>query len=61
MNKNSFTAKYNINKIVYYEIYGEIYCAIQREKEIKGWKRNKKMQLIREFNPKWEDLLQDIY
>ena len=61
LNKNGFTAKYNINKIVFYEYSEDVYLAIQREKEIKGWKRDRKMQLIKEFNSKWEDLLQDIY
>ena len=61
INKNSFTAKYNVNKVVYYEIYGEIYIAIAREKEIKGWKREKKLDLIRKENPAWKDLTKEFW
>ena len=60
-NKNSFTAKYNVSKVVYYEIFGDIYLAIGREKEVKGWTRQKKINLIRSLNPKWEDLLINSY
>ena len=51
-----FTRKYNINKLVYYEIYEDIYEAITREKQIKGGSRAKKVQLIEEKNPSWNDL-----
>ena len=42
--------------MVYYESYGDIRAAISREKEIKGWRREKKNELVRTLNPKWEDL-----
>jgi putative endonuclease len=55
-----FTRKYNINKLVYYEIYEDIYEAITREKQIKGGSRAKKIQLIEEMNPSWNDLSSEI-
>ena len=51
-----FTSKYNVNKLVYYETTSEIKSAISREKEIKGWLRSKKNQLIESANPTWSDL-----
>jgi putative endonuclease len=51
-----FTSKYNINKLVYYEESGDIKAAIAREKQLKGWLRIKKIQLIESQNPNWEDL-----
>ncbi len=51
-----FTKKYNVNKLVYYEWYSDIKMAIAREKEIKGWKRIKKNQLIESTNPNWDDI-----
>ena len=53
---NSFTARYNINKLVYYESFTRIEEAILREKQIKAGSRNKKIKLINSLNPKWEDL-----
>jgi putative endonuclease len=54
-----FTAKYNIDKLVYYEVYNDITQAIQREKQIKGWVRKKKIELIESVNPDWKDLSED--
>ena len=54
-----FTSKYNINKLVYYEVTNDIYSAISREKEIKGWLRAKKIGLIESKNPEWRDLASD--
>lgn len=51
-----FTLKYSCKKLVYYEQYSEIRQAIAREKELKGWLRKKKEDLIRTVNPKWKDL-----
>jgi putative endonuclease len=51
-----FSQKYNLNKIVYYEICGDMYTAISREKQIKGWLRSKKIELIKTMNPVWKDL-----
>jgi putative endonuclease len=51
-----FTSKYNITQLVYYEDYQEAFPAIEREKQIKGWLRSKKIDLIEENNPNWHDL-----
>jgi putative endonuclease len=51
-----FTARYNINRLVYYEMSGEILAAITREKEIKSWSRKKKIALIESVNRDWKDL-----
>ena len=55
-----FTKKYCIKKLVYYEGTGDINSAIAREKQLKGWLRNKKVNLIDSFNPGWKDLYYDI-
>lgn len=52
----SFTKKYNINKLVYYEHFDNIEAAIMREKQLKKYSRRKKVIMINKFNPKWEDL-----
>ncbi|WP_432222983.1 GIY-YIG nuclease family protein [Flavobacterium sp. TMP13] len=52
----TFAAKYNIEFLVYYEKHSWIQLAIAREKELKGWRRSKKLNLIREFNPTFEFL-----
>jgi putative endonuclease len=51
-----FTAKYNIDRLVYYEASEDINSAISREKQIKGWLRVKKIALIESMNQKWTDL-----
>lgn len=51
-----FTRRYNVNKLVYYESLGYINDAIKREKEIKGWRRSKKLDLIKKLNPELKDL-----
>jgi len=55
-----FTSKYNINKLVYYEIFDDPENAIKREKQIKNLVRRKKNNLIKKFNPGWIDLYEDI-
>ena len=55
-----FTAKYNVDKLVYYETSESIVSAIEREKQIKGGSRKKKMELISSNNPQWKDLYNDI-
>jgi putative endonuclease len=55
-----FTKKYNVDKLVYYEIFDDPYNAITREKQIKGWVRKKKADLINSFNSIWEDLYEKI-
>ena len=57
---NSFTAKYNLKYLVFYETFFSIEEAIAREKELKGWKRVKKNKLIETLNPKWKDLSNQI-
>jgi len=54
--KNSFTSRYNVNKLVYYEIYPDIRDAIAREKQLKAGSRKKKIELIEKMNPEWNDL-----
>lgn len=56
----SFTAKYNITKLVYYEIYYDPQEAIKREKQIKGGSRKQKIPLIEKLNPSYEDLYEKI-
>jgi putative endonuclease len=51
-----FTAKYDVTRLVYFEPFGDIRNAIRREKEIKGWRREKKLDVIRSINPKFLDL-----
>jgi putative endonuclease len=51
-----FTAKYNVTDLVYFERYSSVGKAIRREKELKGWRREKKIALIEVDNPKWRDL-----
>ncbi len=57
LNFNSFTAKYNVNKIVYYEQTDDVRVAIEREKFLKKARRIYKLNLINGLNPKWDDLL----
>lgn len=54
------TKKYNIDKLVYYEVYDEIVNAIEREKQLKRWHREWKINLIEENNPDWNDLYNEI-
>ena len=58
--KDSFTAKYSVHKLVYFESTPSRYAAISREKQIKSWNRKRKNKLVESMNPKWEDLYQSI-
>ena len=58
--KEGFTKKYNVDKLVYFEEFGSIVDAITREKRIKTWKRQWKIELIEKLNPKWVDLYNDL-
>jgi len=58
--QKGFTEKYNVDRLVYYEVYDDIANAITREKQIKGWTRKKKNELISQLNPKWKDLYEEI-
>jgi putative endonuclease len=55
-----FTKKYNVHKLVYYEVGDSIHTAIDREKQIKGGSRKKKIELINSMNPEWRDLYDEI-
>ena len=57
---DGFTKLYKVHKLVYYEVAGDITAAIGREKQIKSWKREKKLRLISEHNPDWHDLFPEI-
>ena len=56
---NCHTAKYNINRLVYFERFSRITAAIAREKQLKGWLRIRKLELIISTNPTWRDLSDD--
>ncbi|MFA5175109.1 MAG: GIY-YIG nuclease family protein [Patescibacteria group bacterium] len=56
----SFTKKYNINKLVHYKIFDDIKNAITREKQIKAGSRQKKIDLINNKNPEWKDLYDEV-
>ena len=56
----SFTAKYNIDKLVYFEEYQYIQDAILKEKQLKKWSRQREMELIEKDNPVWRDLFFDM-
>jgi putative endonuclease len=55
-----FTKKYNVHRLVWYEIHDSAESAITREKQIKKWKRAWKLRLIEKNNPKWNDLYESI-
>ena len=57
---DGFTRKYNIHKLVYYEVFEDIENAILREKQIKGGPRGKKIELINSMNKEWRDLYGDL-
>lgn len=59
-NPKSFTAQYNIEKLVWYENYTDIGEAIAREKQLKAGSRKKKIQLIETMNPEWRDLYEGL-
>ena len=55
-----FTNKYNVQKLVYFEISNDIESAILREKQLKKWRREKKNKLVETLNPDWRDLSEDF-
>jgi len=55
-----FVKKYNVHKLVYYQIGDDIHSVIAREKQIKGGSRKKKIELINSLNPEWKDLYEEI-
>lgn len=58
---DGFSKRYNLNKLVYYEETTSIETAIEREKQLKSWKRDKKETLIKNMNPTWKDLSEEWY
>lgn len=60
MDAKSYTAKYAIHKLVYYEETSDVRSAIAREKQIKGWNRARKNKYITKMNPLWQDLYESI-
>ena len=56
---DGFTKKYHVDKLVYYEMTGDVRAAIAREKQLKGWTRAKKNAVVQTQNPDWLDLSQD--
>jgi putative endonuclease len=57
---SGFTSQYNVDRLVWFEEHGTPVSAILREKEIKGWRRSKKVALIEEKNLRWEDLSENF-
>jgi len=53
---NGFTARYHFDRLVWFEVLNDTFAAARREKEIKGWRRDKKVALIQAMNPNWTDL-----
>ena len=60
LDKDSFTAKYKVNRLIYFEETTDVKVALEREKQIKSWKRERKVGLIMESNPRWIDLYEQI-
>jgi len=58
---SAFTKRYNVNKLVYFEVGDDVRTAIYREKQIKAGSRQKKIDLINGFNPEWKDLSVDLF
>src|SRR6185437_3258034 len=54
-----FTKKYKVHRLVHYESYDHVMTAIGREKQLKGWRREKKIVLIEKMNPRWQDLAEN--
>lgn len=56
-----FTSKYNVRRLVYFESTSDVHAALSREKQIKAWRRARKMALVESRNPQWQDLSEDWY
>jgi putative endonuclease len=56
-----FTSRYKITKLVFYECGDDVNAAIEREKQIKGGSRQRKIDLVNEMNPGWRDLFEDLW
>ena len=55
-NIEGFTARYKVTKLVHYEATSDVHAEIEREKQLKGWRRSKKVALVETDNPEWKDL-----
>ena len=60
LDPTSFTAQYSVHKLVYFEQTTDVRAALEREKQLKGWRRSKKNALIEAMNPQWRDLYPDL-
>ena len=60
LDPDSFTTKYKIHKLVYFEETSDVKSALEREKQLKGWRRSKKNALIETINPEWKDLYSEL-
>ena len=60
LDPDGFTAKYNVHKLVYYEATTDVRVALEREKQLKRWRRSKKNFLIETVNPSWSDLYAEL-
>jgi len=58
---DGFTRKYNLDRLVYFEEADDVTVAIEREKQLKGWLRRRKAELVETMNPEWRDLAADWY
>ncbi len=60
LDPDSFTSKFHISKLVYYETTTDVKAALEREKQLKGWRRSKKNFFVEKFNPSWRDLYPEL-
>ena len=60
LDKKSFTSRYCVHKLVYFEYTSDVTAAIEREKQIKGWNRKRKNKLVESKNREWKDLYQSL-
>ena len=58
---DGFTRRYHVNRLMYYETFSDSHCARAREKQIKAYRRSKKISLFAKTNPSWKDLSPDLY
>jgi putative endonuclease len=58
---DGFTAQYDVSRLLYFETFRHVGKAIAREKQLKGWRREKKIALIQKANPEWKDLSREWY
>jgi putative endonuclease len=59
--QDGFTARYNVDRLVYFEHVTDVNAAIRREKQIKDWSRKKKVRLVEADNPAWRDLAEELF